>query len=293
MPTGSELFSALLTGLGIGGLFAVTALGLSLVFGVMRLINLAHGEFIVLGAYVAFYMTQLLSLDPLIGMLIAAPACALLAYPLQHYGLSPVMSRGAEAPLLITFGVSVVMQNLFVVFFTPDVRSLSASYAQANVDIFGVKLPVVYIISLALAVVLLYATHLVVSRTGLGRRLRASSEDPVAAEAMGVNVRRIYSATYAIAAASAAVGGVLIGLAFSFAPTTGTTYLVTGFAVVVLGGVGSIKGTLIGGLMLGVIESLGAAFVGDGWRTFIGFVVFLIALSVRPQGLFGRAEVSQ
>ncbi len=289
MPTGNELLTGLLTGLGIGGVFAVTALGLSLVFGVMRLMNLAHGEFIVLGAYLALYADKLFGIDPLVGMLIAAPVLALLAYPLQHYALSPVMSRGAEAPLLITFGVSIVLQNLFVIGFTPDVRSLNASYAVDHVGILGVKMPVVYIISLAIALALLAVTHLVVTRTDLGRRLRASSEDAVAASVMGVNVRRVYSATYAMAAATAAIGGILVGLAFSFAPTTGTTYLVTGFAVVVLGGVGSIKGTLIGGLLLGVIESVGAAFVGDGWRVFIGCAVVLIVLSIRPQGLFGAA----
>jgi branched-chain amino acid transport system permease protein len=290
MPSGNALLSALLSGLGIGGLFAVTALGLSLVFGVMRLINLAHGEFIVLGSYVAFYLTQHGGIDPLLGMLIAALVVGLIAYPMQHYLLSPVMSRGAEAPLLITFGVSVVLQNLFIRYFSADVRSLDAPYAQSNISLLGVKLPVVYIISLALALVLLAATHLLVTRTAFGRRLRASSEDAVAAEVMGVNVKRVYSATYALAAAAAAIGGVLVGLVFSFSPTTGTTYLVTGFAVVVLGGVGSIKGTLLGGLLLGVIESLGAAFIGDGWRDFIGFVVFLIVLSIRPQGLFGQAE---
>ena len=290
MPAGNELLTAILTGLGIGGLFAVTALGLSLVFGVMKLMNLAQGEFIVLGGYVAFYLTQWTGLDPLIGMLVAVVVVAALAYPLQHYALSPVMSRGAEAPLLITFGVSVVLQNIFIKAFTADTRSLDAPYAQSNVTMLGVKMPVVYIISLAIAVVLLALTHLIVTRTDFGRRLRASSEDAVAAEVMGVNVRRMYSATYALAAGSAAIGGALVGLAFSFAPTTGTTYLVTGFAVVVLGGVGSVKGTLIGGLLLGVIESVGAAFVGDGWRVFIGCLVVLIVLSIRPQGLFGQAE---
>lgn len=289
MPSASSLFSAVLSGLGIGGLFAVTALGLSLVFGVMRLMNLAHGEFIVLGAYIVYYVSHQNGLDPLVAMLIAAPAVALLAYPLQHYALSPVMSRGAEAPLLITFGVSVVLQNLFVIGFTPDVRSLDASYAQANIGLLGVTVPVIYIISLLIAIALLAVTHVVVTRTAFGCRLRASSEDAVAAEVMGVNVKRVYSATYALAAGSAAIGGALLGLAFSFAPTTGTTYLVTGFAVVVLGGVGSVKGTLIGGLLLGVIESLGAAFVGDGWRVFIGCMVVLVVLSIRPQGLFGRA----
>ncbi len=129
-----------------------------------------------------------------------------------------------------------------------------------------------------------------VTRTGFGRRLRASAEDPSAAGMMGVNVQRMYAATFAIAAGSAAIAGVLVALAFSFAPSTGTAYLITGFAVVVLGGIGSIKGTLVGGLLLGIIESVGAAFVGDGWRVFIGALVVLIVLSIRPQGLFGTAE---
>ena len=133
MPSSNELITAILSGLGIGGLFAVVALGLSLVFGVMRLMNLAHGEFIVLGAYLAYYLAQSDRPRPTgRASSSSAPVVALLAYPVQQYGLSPVMSKGAEAPLLITFGVSVVLQNLFILAFTPDVRSLSASYAQAN-----------------------------------------------------------------------------------------------------------------------------------------------------------------
>jgi branched-chain amino acid transport system permease protein len=290
MPSSSELISAVLSGLGIGGLFAAVALGLSLVFGVMRLINLAHGELIVLGAYFAYFITQLIGIDPLLSILIVAPAVALIAYPLQRWGLTPVMSKGAEAPLLITFGVSIVLQNLFILAFTPDVRSLSASYAQANFTIGGVTIQVVYVITLAVGVVLLALTHLVVTRTGFGRRLRASSEDAAAAAVMGVNVKHMYAATYAVAAGSAAIAGVLVGLAFSFAPSSGTAYLITGFAVVVLGGIGSVKGTLVGGLLLGIIESVGAAFVGDGWRIFIGCLVVLVVLLIRPQGLFGTAE---
>ena len=207
MPTANDLLNAVLSGLGIGGLFAVTALGLSLVFGVMKLMNLAHGEFIVLGAYIVYYLGTSAGLDPLVAALIAAPAVALLAYPLQHYALSSVMSRGAEAPLLITFGVSVVLQNVFIVAFSADVRSLNAGYASANIKLLGVTLPVIYIICLVVAVILLGATHLIVTRTGFGRRLRASSEDAVAAAVMGVNVKRVYSMTYALAAGSAALGG--------------------------------------------------------------------------------------
>jgi branched-chain amino acid transport system permease protein len=289
MPSSNELITGFFTGLGVGGLFAVVALGLSLVFGVMRLINLAHGELIVLGAYLSFALTQAIGIDPLLSILIVAPVVALIAYPLQRWGLTPVMSKGAEAPLLITFGVSIVLQNLFILIASPDVRSLNASYAAANFTIGGVTIPVVYVITLASGIILLGLTHMVVTRTGFGRRLRASSEDAPAAAVMGVNVQRMYAATYAMAAGSAAIAGVLVGLAFSFGPTAGTAYLITGFAVVVLGGIGSIKGTLIGGLLLGVIESVGATFVGDGWRIFIGCMVVLVVLSIRPQGLFGTA----
>lgn len=287
MPTSNELITAVLSGLGIGGLFAVAALGLSLVFGVMRLINLAQGELIVLGAYLSFSLAQAIGIDPLSSILIVVPVVALLAYPLQRWGLTPVMSKGAEAPLLITFGVSVVLQNLFILVYTPDVRSLNASYAQANFTIGGVTIPLVYVITLAAGILLLALTHIVVTRTGFGRRLRASAENAPAAAVMGVNVQRVYAATFAFAAGSAAIAGVLVGLAFSFSPSAGTAYLITGFAVVVLGGIGSIKGTLVGGLLLGIIESIGAAFVGDGWRVFIGCVVVLVVLSIRPQGIFG------
>jgi branched-chain amino acid transport system permease protein len=286
MPSAGSLAGAVLSGLGVGALFAIAALGLSLVFGVMRLINLAHGEFLVLGAYIAWYLGRAAGISPLLAMLIAASVLAIIAYPLQYYGLGPVMSRGASAPLLITFGISIVLQNVFILAFSPDVRSLSAVYSKAHWSLLGQNMPVIYFITIGLAILVLGLTHVVVSRTVFGLRLRASSEDPAAAGVMGVDVRRVYAATFAISAGTAAIGGVLLGLTYSFAPLTGATYLVTGFAVVVLGGVGSIKGTLIGGLLLGVIESLGATFVGDGWRTFIGFVLFLIVLSVRPQGLF-------
>jgi branched-chain amino acid transport system permease protein len=286
--SGSGILSAIISGLGMGGLFAITALGLSLVFGVMKLINLAHGEFMVLGGYVAFFLGRAAGFDPLICVLIAVPVAAVIAYPVQLSMLSPVMSRGAGAPLLITFGASIVLQNLYIQFFSPEVRSLKAGYAQANFTVGGLTVPWIYLIALGLGVAVLAAAHLAITRTTFGQSLRASAEDPVAASVLGVNVRRVHAATYAAAAAAAAIGGILVGIMFSFSPTSGTTWLITGFAVVVLGGAGSVKGTLIGGLILGVLESLGATITGDGWRTFIGYAVFLIVLSIRPSGLFGR-----
>jgi len=288
LPSGHALVTALVTGVLLGGLFAITALGLSLVFGVMRLINLVHGELIVLGAYLAFVLLEHGGIDPLLGLLVIAPALAVVAYPIQRVLLTPLMSKGAEAPLLTTFGLSVIAQNVFILVFSGDTQSLSTSYASDSVDLAGIDVPVVYLISFGLALALSVAAHLVIQRTGIGREIRASAEDAVAAEVMGVNVPRIYAVTYGLGAGCAAVGGVLVGLTFSFTPTTGVTYLLTGFAVVVLGGLGSVKGTLLGGLLLGAIESVGGAFFGDGYRDLIGFLVFLTFLAIRPQGLFGR-----
>jgi branched-chain amino acid transport system permease protein len=291
IPTGSNLISALLSGVLLGGLFAITALGLSLVFGVMRLVNIVHGELIVLGAYIALELTRHGGLDPLLTILIVAPVLFVVAAPAYRVLLEPLMAKGPEPALLTTFALSVIAQNLYILFWSGDTQTLQASYATASVSVAGLRVPAMYLISFAIALVLCGAVHLMLQRTGLGREIRASSEDSEAAAGLGVNVVRVRVFVYGLAAACAAVGGVLVGITFDFTPTVGITYLLTGFAVVVLGGLGSVKGTLLGAILLGVIESVGAAFVGDGYRNFIGFVAFLIVLSLRPQGLFGRVQV--
>jgi branched-chain amino acid transport system permease protein len=180
---------------------------------------------------------------------------------------------------------------VYILIWSGDTQTLKAGYATDSLKIFGIHVPVMYLISFGIGLALCGAVHVLVQRTGLGRAIRASSEDPEAAAALGVDVPRVRIFVYGLAAACAAVGGVLLGTTFDFTPTTGLTYLLTGFVVVVLGGLGSVKGTLLGALLLGVVESVGGAFVGDGYRDFIGFVAFLIVLSIRPQGLFGRVAV--
>src|SRR6266545_4177818 len=259
VPSAHTLVTALVSGVLLGGLLAITALGLSLVLGVMRLINLVHGELVIAGAYLGYVLLSL-------------------------------VGKGVQAPLLTTFGLSVIAQNLFVLVFSADTRSLGRSYATAPLHLAGLEVPAIYAISFAVALVVVGGVHLLVQRTGAGREIRAAAEDPVAAAVLGVDVGRVYARTYALATACAGVGGVLVGLAFSFEPTTGTSYLLSGFAVVVLGGLGSVLGTLIGGVGLGVIESLGGAVFGDGYRDFIGLVVFIAFLALRPQGVLGRAD---
>jgi branched-chain amino acid transport system permease protein len=290
MPTGHELAQALVTGALLGGLYAITALGLSLVFGVMRLINLVHGELVVLGAYLAYELTRNHGFDPLVALVLVAPALFLLAAPVQRFLLEPLMDKGPEPALLTTFGLSVIAQNMFILIFSGDSKALSTSYSNSSLSFIGLDIPAIYVIAFGMALVLCGSVHWLLQSTSLGREIRASSENAVAAEALGVDVKRVHTFVFGLAAACAAVGGVLVGLAFEFSPTAGTTYLLTGFVVVVLGGLGSVKGTLFGGLLLGVIEAVGASFFGDGYRDFIGFVAFLIILSVRPQGLFGKVR---
>jgi branched-chain amino acid transport system permease protein len=292
IPTGHEFLTALVSGVLLGGLYAITALGLSLVFGVMRLINLVHGELVVLGAYLALQLTEHAGMDTLVTIVIVAPLLFVIAAPIYRLLLEPIVNKGPEPALLTTFGLSIIGQNLYILIFSGDTQALPGSYTSSSLDIFGLGIPTMYAISFAIALVLCGAVHLLLQRTGLGREIRAASEDAQAAEALGVDVRRVHTFVYALAAACAGVGGVLVGATFDFTPTTGITYLLTGFVIVVLGGLGSVKGTLYGAILLGVVESVGAAVFGDGYRDFIGFVLFLIVLSVRPQGLFGRVQAA-
>lgn len=289
-PSAVAALEALLQGVLIGGLYAVTALGLSLVLGVLRIINLVHGELLILGAYLGYEWLIWTGLDPLLGLLVVVPCVALFGYVLERFLLAPLLAYGDEAPLLTTFGLSIIAQNIFILVFTGDSRLINRNYGVSGITLGPVTLPDIYLISFAAAVVLVGGVHVLITRTSFGRQVRASAEDPVAAGVVGVNVQRIYAVTFALAAGCTAVGGVLAGTAFSFDPTAGTGYLLTGFAIVIIGGLGSIGGTLVGGVLVGVLESLGALVFGEGYLDFIGLAVLLIFLAVRPRGLFGASQ---
>jgi branched-chain amino acid transport system permease protein len=289
VPDPMALAQATSSGLLLGGLFALTALGLSLVLGVMRLVNLVHGELVVLGAYLAFWVSDAVGVDPLIATPLVALLAAALAWPLQRTLLQPLARHGEEAPLITTFALSVIAQNLLILVFHGDTRSIDRPYTRAVVHVGALTVPAIHLVAFAVSMAVCAAVHVLVARTGFGRRLRAASEDADAAAVVGVRVGGLHARTYALAGAVAGLGGALVGMCFSFTPTSGTEYLLTGFAVVVLGGLGSVKGTVLGGIGLGLVESWGAVVAGDGYRLFVGLVVLIVFLAVRPQGLFGRA----
>ncbi len=284
----STLLAGVISGLLLGGLYAIAALGLSLVFGVMRLVNIVHGEFLLLAAYLNFSIASALGLDPLLAVLLIAPVMFLIGYVIQRWVLNPLMHRGGEPPLLAAFGLSIIAQNVMLLIWGADARTLTTSYSNLGVSLFGVRVPLMYLIAFVLAIILIAAVQLFISHSYLGKAIRAATQDPSTAQAMGINPRTIYTFTYGIGAAIATLGGTLIGLIFSFTPASGLTWLLKGFVVVVMGGMGSIVGILAAGGILGIAEGIGGAIAGTGYRDMIGFLIFLIVLVFWPRGLFGK-----
>jgi len=288
MPDPSVAFSTVASGVLLGGMLALAALGLSIVLGVMRLVNLAHGDFLLVGAYAGLFFFQFTGIDPLIGLPAIALFVAALAVPLYRFLLRPLADRGAEAQMMTMFAVAVILENVFVLAFSADTRSIPVSYAALPLTLGAVTIPLVYVVGFAISVVAILLVHGLVSRTAFGRDLRAAAIDAEAAATVGVNVERVRMLTFALGAACAGVGGALIGTAFQFTPASGNAYLLNSLAIVVLGGLGNVLGTLFGGLALGALQSLGGLALGDGYRDLVGMALFLVVLALRPEGFARR-----
>jgi len=245
---------AVVNGLLIGGFYAVVAMGLSLVFGVLRLINLAHGEIVVGGAYLAYLLGSAAGLDPFISLPVVVVVVAALAYLLQRYLLTGILVKRPEGAMVATFGLALLAQGLFAQVFTSQPKSLSSPLSTSGFTVLGVQIRTIYVVAFAVGAALCLAVHLTVTRTRLGAMVRASAADPATAGLVGIDTGRVYAATFAVGAAIAALGGVLVGITFSVTPTTGTQYLLVGIAVVVLGGVGNVLGTFLGATFLPLVR---------------------------------------
>jgi branched-chain amino acid transport system permease protein len=280
----------LLNGLMLGALYALFGLGLSLSLGVMRMINIAHGDLIVLGAYLTSAAMQVTGFGPLSALLVVLPIMFCLGWSMQTLLLNYVVGKSAFAPLLLTFGVSIVLQNLLQEMFTADTRSLRAGdLATLGVNVAGVSIGILPLLSAVTSVLLLGVTHWLIESTHFGRQARAVSDDPDTARLVGVKDRRFFANVTGFIFVTIGIAASLYALRTPFSPTAGPERLLYSFEAVVLGGLGSIWGTLAGGLIIGTTQILGAKF-SSGLGPFFGHVVFLVALLVRPQGLFGRAS---
>jgi len=281
---------AIVNGVLVGGLYALAGLGLSLVSGVLRLVNLAHGATLVAGAYAAYLVLDAVDVDPLVAAPAAMVAVGAIAFLLQRYLLTDLMAAGPQAPMIATFGLALLVEAALQGAFSTDPKSLQAGYATAGFDALGVRVQSVYLVAFSLAFAACVATHLVLTRTRQGAVVRAAAADPGMAAALGHDVRRIYALTFASGAALAALAGVMTGTAQSFGPASGFGLLLVAFAVVALGGMGSALGALAGGVALGVIQAVGVEVAGDEYRDVTVYVTFLVVLTVRPAGLAFRGS---
>jgi branched-chain amino acid transport system permease protein len=280
-------------GVFVGSNYGVAAAGLSLVFGVLRVLNVAHGELLMLGGYVSFWLFALFNLDPFLSVVISGPALLLLGLVL-HRGLFAFVERLEEEPriknsLLISFGLGLVIQNLAQFAWTADERSVNTSYAGGSLVLFRLVFPYTRVASLALGCLALVALDQLLRRTYLGKAIRATAEDWRAASLAGIDIRRTYMITFGIGAALAGIAGSLVSIGSSIAPSLGAAWTLKALVVIVLAGMGSIFGAFGAGLLLGAAEAASTYVFGSTYREVVGLALFLVVLLVRPQGLFGRA----
>lgn len=283
-----QLLETLLNGLLVGGLYGMIGLGLSINFGTMRVVHLAHGDLIVLAAYFLVLVLVPAGIPPLAAAAIVVPVLFVAGWALQRFVVGRSLGRGVLPPLIVTFGVSTVLQNVLLLGATADARTLHSSLASAGIALGGLTVSTVRLVDFAVGLACLGLLLLLLARTALGRALRATSDDSETARLMAIDPRRMYAAAAGLAAATGGVAGVLLAATSTFYPSTGSEMLVIAFEVVVVGGLGSLTGTFLGGILLGVAQLLGARFAGPSYALVTGHLVVLAVLVFRPQGLMPR-----
>jgi len=273
----------------LGGLYALFAAGLSLVFGIMRLVNLAHGDMIIFAAFGILLITGTLGLNPFVAALIAAPAMFALGWALQWFVLNRVLGRDILPPLLVTFGLSVALQNGLLEAFSADSRRIPAGPLEsASVDLGLVTVGWMPLLTFATAIAVIVGLNQIFYRTALGRAFRATSDDPVTASLMGIAPKGIFAIATGLAMVVVTIAALYLGMRANFDPSIGPARLIYAFEAVIIGGLGSLWGTLAGGIIIGVAQTVGAA-INPEWQILAGHIGFLVVLMIRPRGLFPRA----
>ena len=292
------LAQSIVTGILLGGLYAVFGIGMSLVFGIMKLTNIAHGDLMIMSSYfiMLFIMETLGSVFDsllaaiLLSLLITIVLMVIVSFLIQTFLVNRVIDKGSEPPLLVMFGVSVIIRNMLILVFGANNRTIPTPLATTNVvSSANFSISGQYLTNFLVGVLVILALHFIIRKTYFGMSIRATSSNRTGAELLGVNTKRIFAYTLCLAVITAAIAGLLVGQTFVFYPSSGTVFLIVAFGVVVIGGMGSLLGTLVGGLMLGLSQLLGAYFFGTGWQTITGYVFMIIVLTIRPRGLFAKA----
>jgi branched-chain amino acid transport system permease protein len=279
---------AIVNGILLGGVYTCVGVGFSLLYGVMNVLNLAHGAFGMLGGYVTYWMFTLTGLDPFVSLPVSMAALFALGYLLQRYVLSRLSGANVFMLMLLTFGLSLILANVALSLWSADPRGIRQSYAGSSFDIGSIAIPYVRLAVFVIGLALTGALALFMNRTRTGQAIQATALDRYAADLVGINARAIFAITFGISAALAGAAGSLIAMTSPIDPQMGTDLTIKAFIVAVLGGLGGVYGALVGGIVLGVAELAGAQLFGLSYQTAIGLGLLMIILAVRPQGLVGK-----
>ena len=286
----SIFIQSLISGILIGGVYALIGIGLTIIFGVMRVINFAHGDLLMLGMYATYGLFAFLHVDPFLSILITAPLLFLFGAFLQKFFINRVLNALPQNQILLTIGLGLIMSNAIMLAFTSDYKILTTRYSSSSVKIFNISISSPLVISFLITAAITAALYWFLLKTNTGQAIRATAQDREAARLMGINVKRMSIIAFGLGTALAAAAGGLISPTYYIFPQVGSVFTLKAFVITVLGGMGSIVGATLGGVLIGVAESVGGVYIGSGWKEVIVFVLFLLVLLFKPSGLLGKSR---
>ena len=284
----TEFFQYIFNGLVVGGTYALIGTGMTLIYGIMRIVNFAHGEFYMLGAYFFYTLWVLLGVNPIIAMVGTFLLVLLIGAGFEQLCIRPLRKESPSSSMLMAMGLSIVLQNAALLIWGGEVQTVPKLVQSQTFTVAGIAFSMDRIWIFLIAFLIIMGTSLFIAKTKTGRSIRATFQDTEAAEVVGVNIEKVYSITFGCGAALASAGGFLLAPLFLISPTMGMLAVGKAFAVVTTGGMGNVKGAILGGLLLGVVESLGAGYISSGYKDAFGFIVIILVLLLRPQGLLGK-----
>jgi len=284
------IIQVIISGLMIGGVYALISLGLTLIFGVVRIINFAHGEFLMLGMYTSYWLFQLFGLDPYFSILVIAPLFFIFGMLIQRVIFQPILDAPEVSQIFAAVGLVIVLQNLALLFWKGDYRAVKTSYSAFPLEVGGLMISLPRLVAFLGAVGIMLILYFFLKSTYTGKAIRATSQDQGAALLMGINTRRVFILAFGIGSSCVGIAGALMIPFYYVFPTVGAYFVLTAFVIVVLGGLGSMIGAFVGGLIIGVIEALSGYFIATAFKEAIYFIIFWFLLIYKPNGLFGLAR---
>jgi branched-chain amino acid transport system permease protein len=288
MITTSGIIETLLWGVANGCIYILLATGLNIIFGVMKLVNFAHGQLLMIGAYIAFAATTALGLNAYIAILVAMGAVAVIGVGLERFTFRKVLGTDKLNEIFVSLGLIYVFENAAVLLWGNSVQQISSPFQGLQLSLGQVSISYDLLLAISIVIVILIALFLLLKKTKIGLAMRATSQKSNASMLMGVNIEKVYIFTFALGAALAGAAGALYGIIFNFSPTLGALPTIKAFAIIIIGGLGSIPGAVVGGLLYGIAENTAVYFLGATWQDAIAFALLIIVLAIRPTGIFGE-----